>query len=182
MFRKANRIKRGFTLLELMAAFLVMAIVAGVAIPTYREYIIRGRMTEVVTVLNVYLDVAKQQYVSYGTIPTTINGVPARTATAITTSPCISHIYYDDGVGTPWANVGKGAMVQAIINDECGKGIPGYTAGVAGAFNRITVAFKASGELLTYYCGTWLNDGSQVPLSYLPSGCQNNAFKTLVTG
>lgn len=40
------RTARGFTLLELMIAVAIVAILAAVALPTYRDYVTRGKLTE----------------------------------------------------------------------------------------------------------------------------------------
>lgn len=48
---KHMKAHRGFTLIELMITVTVIAILAAIALPSYSEYIARGRRTEAQTVL-----------------------------------------------------------------------------------------------------------------------------------
>ena len=42
----ASRLQRGFTLIELMIVVAIIAILAAVAYPSYRDYMLRGRIAE----------------------------------------------------------------------------------------------------------------------------------------
>lgn len=49
---------KGFTLIELMITILVVAILASIAIPSYREYVIRGNRTAAQAAM---MEIATQQ-------------------------------------------------------------------------------------------------------------------------
>ena len=44
--RLGSRVQRGFTLIELMIVVAIIAILAAVAYPSYRDYVLRGRVAE----------------------------------------------------------------------------------------------------------------------------------------
>lgn len=45
------RVSRGFTLIELMITLVVVAILASIAVPTYRQYVLRSHRVEAKTAL-----------------------------------------------------------------------------------------------------------------------------------
>ena len=53
-----NRVSDGFTLIELMIAMAIMAILAAIAVPSYQEFILKARRSEGQSAL---LDIAARQ-------------------------------------------------------------------------------------------------------------------------
>ena len=48
----ARRTSRGLTLIELMVALTIVGILAGIAYPNYRDYVIRGHLADASTGLS----------------------------------------------------------------------------------------------------------------------------------
>ena len=81
---------RGFTLIELMIAVAIIAILAAIAIPSYTDYIRRGRLTEALGRLSA-MRVKMEQYfqdnrVYTGAVPATDTIAPLLQPTRRTSS------------------------------------------------------------------------------------------------
>jgi type IV pilus assembly protein PilE len=57
-----QRLRRGFTLIEVMIVVAIVAILAAVALPSYRDYLRRGMLPDAFTALNDYRVKMEQYY------------------------------------------------------------------------------------------------------------------------
>ena len=105
---------RGFTLIELLIALAIVGIITAVALPSYRDYVTRGRLTEGFTSLS-SVQASLEQYWSntrsysgFTPLPTSPNftyalttaTASAYTVTATGVGPVAGFVYTIDQSGT----------------------------------------------------------------------------------
>jgi type IV pilus assembly protein PilA len=63
------RSKRGFTLIELMIVVAIVGVLAAIAIPAYRDYVNRAKMSEVVFAFDAIAQGASEYHAAMGFFP-----------------------------------------------------------------------------------------------------------------
>jgi type IV pilus assembly protein PilE len=69
MNRTSSR-QQGFTLIEIMIVVAIVAILAAIALPSYRDYVLRGRLTEAIGGLSDARTKMEQYFADNRTYPT----------------------------------------------------------------------------------------------------------------
>lgn len=81
-------LQQGFTLVELMIVVAIIAILAGIAIPQYNEYLLKGKLSEATSLLS-DLQLRQEQY--YQDNRAYANGMAPRAAgTYFTVTSCVT--------------------------------------------------------------------------------------------
>lgn len=169
--------KKGFSLIELMVVIAIVALLAAVALPAYKSYVIRTKLIEPIGMMQNILDQQMEVFQTTGSFPTSIvvNGVTISNGGG----------WFDVSMGNIEAlgyavNAGNDS-IQLVATITGLTGMPGYTepSGATAPNNQanqiaLTTLLNSSGVIETE-CGAWSNasyPNNYIPLDYLPAGCQ----------
>lgn len=157
--RKANIHLKGFSLIELMIVIAIIGILASIAVPSYRTYIKKARMSEVIGLLSSYKHEVEEPYMTTGQFPSTVHG-------------CLQGqiVFYSNEIGSfHWNTDGKRGWIQFLLVPDLG----------GGRIQLQAVPNPDGG--LSWYCGFWDSSSTFAgeTIKYAPASCQRTDLSVL---
>jgi type IV pilus assembly protein PilE len=146
---QARQPNRGFTLIEVMITVAIVAILAAVALPNYRDYITRGQLTDAINglaTIRAQMERHFQDNRSYATVGTFVTPCASTDASTRTFGPFV--------VSCPTAPTATAFTLQAVGSGS----VSGFTYTVNQLDVRATTAAPSGWNTCT---SSWLTKKGQ---------------------
>ena len=148
----------GFSLIELMVVIAIIAILSAVAVPSYRSYVIRSKITEAFSLANAMKTKVELAYSENGSLPT---GCPGAGGDIIVGSSSVDRVR--------WCASG-GGRIEIWLNQA----VNSSEFNVNPINNQVWLAPTVNNDIINWNCGTSANAAFEVDCKYLPSSCTVN--------
>lgn len=156
-----KKIQQGFTLIELMIVVAIIGILAAVALPAYKDYTIRAKMSEVVLAVSGCRSIVTEVYAAGNATAPVANGWGCGES-ATQTSKYVASLQTS-------ANGKITAVVQNI--DPAVDTFSLTLTPVDNANTPLNFVVNTITNVFAWHCG-YAAEGTTVPQKYLPASCR----------
>lgn len=161
-----NKIIKAFSLTELMIVVAIAAFITAIAIPNYKTYVNKARVTNMISTIDPCQTQVYQTFLQTASFPATVTCYGQSITGTMTTTALKGNVQAAYTTGSSAG--GTYAQFQVQSNDVVASGTT-----PANLYIRMyqTASTAYGGGDLKYCCGTLSTDVRSVSAKYLPAGC-----------
>lgn len=150
---------RGFTLIELLIVLAIVTILAAMAYPSYRTYVIQSYVSEALQEAQVMRKTIMRLYADTGSIPCcgAGNGGNRGPSSFYNPTPYVAELkWYNNN------NIAHPPRIEIWFNSKAPE--------LSGAVYMLYVDLSTSSKVITWKCGHYKNN--VIDAKYLPASCK----------
>ena len=154
--------KNNVFLVELMVVISIIGILSAIAVPSYRTYIIKARLTEAISIMGILKPKVLDYYNINGSYPTSITNLGYSAETDINSQ----YVTQVNLAGPNGYNQNNGGYVRVYINSTSVRGDNSWDN------KRLCLGYRETNGVMAFACGNWTTVGNPAdspPTEHLPS-------------
>lgn len=162
----ARRARPGFTLLEILIAIAIVAILASLAVPSFIEQSIRGQVAEGVGVAKFVQDAVQASYNAASVMPADNAAAGVPPAASIVGRTVSGVVVKDGAITITFGNQASRSLAGRLLS---------LRPAVVDAYPQVPISWVCGTAPVPDKMSVHVPDRTDLPLSWLPVNCRGSA-------